>query len=83
MVNISRNFLMMLKNLLPMHLKPLQNESFKKKAEVTGDLIGNKTADKMTRVSKASLKNNSETNKEEIIRDEYISLELTRKKLKI
>ena len=49
------------KNLLQMHLKLLQNKQFKKTAEATGDLIGNKIADKITRVSKTSPKNNSET----------------------
>ena len=39
---------MMLKNLQPMHLKLVQNEYLKKKtAEITGELIGNKIADKV------------------------------------
>ena len=36
----------------------------KKTAEVTGDLIGNKFADKITGVSKTSPKKNSVTNEE-------------------
>ena len=36
-------------------------------------LIGNKIADKITRVSKTSPKNNSETNVEEILREKYMS----------
>ena len=44
----------MLNNLLQMHLKL-------KAAEVTGDFIGNKTADKITTVSKHLPKNSSET----------------------
>ena len=38
------------------------------KAEGNGDLIGNKIADKITRASKTSPKNNSETNEEKILR---------------
>ena len=45
-------------------------------AEANGHLIGNKIADKITRVSKSSPKTNSETNKEEILRAKYISPEL-------
>ena len=36
--------------------------------EATSDLIGNKGADIITRASKTSPKNNSETNEEETIR---------------
>ena len=49
----------MLNSLLPIQLKQY--------------LIGNKIADKITRVSKTSPKNNSETNVEEILRERYIS----------
>ena len=35
-----------------MHLKLLQKELFKKKTEASGDLIGNKIADRITKVSK-------------------------------
>ena len=45
-------------------------------AETTGDLIGNKTVDKMTKVPKTSLKNSSETNEEEILRERFISSEV-------
>ena len=38
-----------------------------KTAEATSDLIGNKIAEKITRVSKTSPMNNSETNEEEIL----------------
>ena len=41
---ISRNFLIMPSNQLRIHLKLLQKEQFKKKAEATGELIGNKIA---------------------------------------
>ena len=48
-VNKVKNFLIMLKNLLQMHLKLLQKEQFKKTAEATGDLVRNKIANKITR----------------------------------
>ena len=38
----------MLNNLIHMHLKLLEKEQLKKKAETTGDLIGNKIADRIT-----------------------------------
>ena len=55
-----------------MHLKLLQKEWLKKtkKTEVT---------DRITKVSKASPKNNSETNEEEIIRERFIPSELSHK----
>ena len=58
-----------------MYLKVLQKEQFKKTAEATGDLIGNKIADKITRVSKTLPQNNSGTNKEQILRERYLSPE--------
>ena len=51
----------------------------KKTAEATSDLIENKIADKITRVSEISPKINSETNEEEILREKYISPELRKK----
>ena len=51
-VNIARNFLIMLKNLQQMHLKLLQKEVIQKPAQATGDLTGNKIADRITKVSK-------------------------------
>ena len=50
--------------------------------EVTGDLIRNKIADEITRASKSSPKTNSKTN-EEMLRENYISLELRQKLLMI
>ena len=44
-----------------MHLKLLQKELFKKTAEATDDLIGNRIADKITKVSKHLTWNSSET----------------------
>ena len=52
--------------------KLLQKESFKNAAEATSDLIGNKIADKSTRVSEISPKINSETNEEEILREKKL-----------
>ena len=49
-----------------------------KTANATGDLIGNKIADKITRV-KRPRKDNLETNEEEIPRERYISPELRQK----
>ena len=62
-----------------MHLKLIQKERFKEEAEAPGDLIGNKIADKITRVSKTLPHNNSETNEEEIHRERYISPEQRQK----
>ena len=53
-----------------MHLKLLQIERLKKK--VTGDLIGNKVADKIIKVSRTSPPSNLETN-EEILKERCIS----------
>ena len=61
----------MLQNLQQMCLKLLQ------KAEATSDLIGNKIVNSITKVSKSSQQNNSETvtNKhdKEITKEKYIS----------
>ena len=51
----------------------------KKTADETDDFIGNKNADRITRASKTFLKSDLETNKEEIIREKYISPELRQK----
>ena len=48
----------MLHNLLQMHLKLLQKSNSK---EVTGDLIGDKIANRITKNSRSSPQNNSET----------------------
>ena len=48
-------------------------------AKAAGDLILNKIADKITRVSKTLAKNNSETNEEEITREKFIPPELWHK----
>ena len=48
----------------------------KNPAESTDYVIGNKIADKIIRVSKPLPKNNLEANKEKILRERYISLEL-------
>ena len=52
-------------------------------AEATGDLIGNKIADKIIRVLKTSPQNNSEWNEEEILRERYKSTNKDRKLLMI
>ena len=71
--------MIMLNNLLQTHLK----RAIQKIAEATGDLIGKEIADKISRVSKTSPKNNSETKEEEILRGKYISPELRQKLLMI
>ena len=54
-------------------------ENHSKTAEATGDLIGNKIVDKITRASKTSPKNNFDKNKEAILRERYISPTLRQK----
>ena len=53
-------------------LKTASKRAIQKTVEATGDLIGNKIADSITKVSKTSLQNNSETN-EGILEERYIS----------
>ena len=76
----------MLNNLLQMHLKLLQKSNSKKKkkrrrrkTEATADLIGNKIADKITKIAKHLQQNNLETitneHDKEISKEGYISPE--------
>ena len=62
-----------------MRLKLLQKDQFKKKGEETGDLIDNKIANKITKISKTLQKNNSDTFKNEhdkvTPKERYISSE--------
>ena len=60
-------------------LKTASKRAIIKKAEETGDLIGNKIADKITKVAKTSPKYNSETKGEEILRERFIPPELRQK----
>ena len=60
-------------------LKTSSKRAIQKTAEATDDLIGNKIADKITRVSKTSPKNNSETNEEEILTERFIPSGLRQK----
>ena len=53
-------------------LKTTSKRVNQKTAETTGDLIGNKIADRITKVSKTSPQNNSESTEEEIVRDKFI-----------
>ena len=57
-----------------MQQKLLQREQFKKTAEASGDLIGNKIADKITKTSKTLQKNLDEAkNETEILKkDTYL-----------
>ena len=93
-INISENLISKYSHKLHDHakqsatdaLKMLQKRAIQKKKErkrkkvATGDLIGNKIADKITRVSKTSLQNNSETNRE---REKDIYLQKKKKKIMI
>ena len=54
-----------------------------KTAKATGDLIGNKIANKITRDSETSSKDDSERNEKEIVREKYLSPELRQKLLMI
>ena len=58
-------------------LKTDSKRAIQKIAEATGDLIGNK----ITRVSKTSPKNNSESNEEETLREIYIYIQNKDRKL--
>ena len=53
-------------------LKTVSKRPIQKTAEATGDLIGNKIVNKITRFSKPSPKNDLEANKERILREIYI-----------
>ena len=62
----------MLKKPVTDALKNASKRVIQKKAEATGDVIGNKIADKIIRVSKTSPQNNSKTNEEGRLRERYI-----------
>ena len=62
-----------------MHLKLFEKKWLKKTEKATGDLICNKFADRITKVSKTSPNNNSETNEEEILRERFIPPKLGNK----
>ena len=79
MVNIVRNLIDHGKQSAADVIKNTSKRAIQKTAEVTCDLIGNKIADKITRVSKTSPKNNSEKNEEETLRKKFISPELSQK----
>ena len=68
-----RNFLDRTKQFATGSLKTATKRAIQKTAEATGDLIGNKIADKITRISKILPQNNSERDEEEILRERYIS----------
>ena len=82
MVNIVRN-LNQVKQSTTNALKTTSKKVIQKTAEVTGDLIGNKTTDKITKFWTSSPKNYSETitneYDKEIPKERYISPEETEK----
>ena len=60
MVNTAKRFLIVLSNLQQIHLKNVSKRAIQKTAQATGDLTGNKFADKITKMSKISQQNNLE-----------------------
>ena len=56
-------------------LKTASKRVVQKTAEGTGDLIGNKIAGRITKFSKTSPQNNSQTSEQEILTERYISPE--------
>ena len=58
-----------------MHLQLLQKKVIQRRAEAASNLIGDKIADKITRVWKISPQNNSRTNWEKILIEIYMSPE--------
>ena len=73
MVDTAKNLLIIPDISLQMRLKLYQKNQFKKKVGATGDLIGNKTADKITKISRTSPQNSLETFTDE--HDKEISTE--------
>ena len=76
----TKNFLTILKNLPPTDaVKTVSKKAIQKTVEVTGDLIGNKIPNQITRISITLQQNNSETvtNKpgKEIPKERYVSPE--------
>ena len=64
-------------------LKTASNRAIQKTAETTGALIGNKIAEKITRVSKTSPQNSSETNEKKILGERFIPPEIGKNLLMI
>ena len=62
------------KNLQQIHLKLLQKKAIQKTTDTLEELIGNIIATKITKVSKSSPQNNSES-ETEIPKEKYITLE--------
>ena len=63
-------------------LQTASKRAIQKTAGAIGDITGNEITDKITRFSKTSLKNNSQTNEgEEIFRETYMSQNKERKSL--
>ena len=82
MKNIVKNFLITQKYVADEHKTTLKIVT-QRTAEATGDLIANKIADKITKVSKGSPQNNCETIERQIDipRDRYISPEKRQQRL--
>ena len=77
--NYSQNLIDHAKQSAAVAFETTSKRAIQKTEKANGDLIGNKVADKIIRVSKTSAKNNSETKEEEILTERYISTELRHK----
>ena len=79
MVNIARKFLIKLKKSATDALKTSSKRIIQKTAETTGDLIGKKVANRITKVSKNSPQNISQTvtngHNKETPKERYVSSE--------
>ena len=64
-------------------LKTASNRAIQKTAKTTGALIGNKISEKITRVSKTSPQNSSETNEKKIHGERFIPPEIGKNLLMI
>ena len=62
-------------NLSSKHRQKFLDHGKQYAAEATGDLIGNKIAGRIKKISKTSPQNNSETNEKEILIERHISPE--------
>ena len=74
--NISKNLNSKYSQTFFDHTKQSDTDPLKNASKKAIRKIGEKIVDKVARVSKTSVKNNSETNEEELLRKRYISPEL-------
>ena len=65
-INMERNLLVTLKKCATDAVKTASKRAIQKAAEATGDLIGNKIADRITSVSKKKSNNNNNNNNDDV-----------------